>query len=300
MSIEVKNITKKYGNQIAVNNISFRVNAGEIVGFLGPNGAGKSTTMKIISCFNSAHSGEVLVNGNSVQKDPLKIKKQLGYLAENNPLYEEMYVKEFLLFVAKIHQLNNPQDAVDDVIGKVGLTPEKGKKIGQLSKGYQQRVGIAQAIIHDPDVLILDEPTSGLDPLQLDEIRTLIKTLGKNKTVLLSTHIMQEVESICDRIIVIKKGEIVADQGIKDDLNRSDAQVIVVEFDQEPKEEKLIAFLGEKTKIKKKGSSLVIASKENKDLRREIASFAKEHSLLILELKKESAKLEDLFKKLTK
>ena len=300
MSIEVKNITKKYGNQIAVNNISFRVNAGEIVGFLGPNGAGKSTTMKIISCFNSAHSGEVLVNGNSVQKDPLKIKKQLGYLAENNPLYEEMYVKEFLLFVAKIHQLNNPQDAVDDVIGKVGLTPEKAKKIGQLSKGYQQRVGIAQAIIHDPDVLILDEPTSGLDPLQLDEIRTLIKTLGKNKTVLLSTHIMQEVESICDRIIVIKKGEIVADQGIKDDLNRSDEQVIVVEFDQEPKEEKLIAFLGEKTKIKKKGSSWVIASKENKDLRREIASFAKEHSLLILELKKESAKLEDLFKKLTK
>ena len=300
MSIEVKNITKKYGNQIAVNNISFRVNAGEIVGFLGPNGAGKSTTMKIISCFNSAHSGEVLVNGNSVQKDPLKIKKQLGYLAENNPLYEEMYVKEFLLFVAKIHQLNNPQDAVDDVIGKVGLTPEKGKKIGQLSKGYQQRVGIAQAIIHDPDVLILDVPTSGLDPLQLDEIRTLIKTLGKNKTVLLSTHIMQEVESICDRIIVIKKGEIVADQGIKDDLNRSDEQVIVVEFDQEPKEEKLIAFLGEKTNIKKKGSSWVIASKENRDLRREIASFAKEHSLLILELKKESAKLEDLFKKLTK
>ena len=300
MSIEVKNITKKYGNQIAVNNISFRVNAGEIVGFLGPNGAGKSTTMKIISCFNSAHSGEVLVNGNSVQKDPLKIKKQLGYLAENNPLYEEMYVKEFLLFVAKIHQLNNPQDAVDDVIGKVGLTPEKGKKIGQLSKGYQQRVGIAQAIIHDPDVLILDEPTSGLDPLQLDEIRTLIKTLGKNKTVLLSTHIMQEVESICDRIIVIKKGEIVADQGIKYDVNRSDEQVIVVEFDQEPKEEKLIAFLGKKTKIKKKGSSWVIASKENNDLRREIASFAKEHSLLILELKKESAKLEDLFKKLTK
>ena len=230
----------------------------------------------------------------------LPAKKQLGYLAENNPLYEEMYVKEFLLFVAKIHQLNNPQDAVDDVIGKVGLTPEKGKKIGQLSKGYQQRVGIAQAIIHDPDVLILDEPTSGLDPLQLDEIRTLIKTLGKNKTVLLSTHIMQEVESICDRIIVIKKGEIVADQGIKDDLNRSDEQVIVVEFDQEPKEEKLIAFLGGKTKIKKKGSSWVIASKENNDLRREIASFAKEHSLLILELKKESAKLEDLFKKLTK
>jgi len=300
MSIEVKNITKKYGNQIAVNNVSFRVNAGEIVGFLGPNGAGKSTTMKIISCFNSAHSGEVLVNGNSVQKDPLKIKKQLGYLAENNPLYEEMYVKEFLLFMAKIHQLNNPQDAVNDVIQKVGLTPEKGKKIGQLSKGYQQRVGIAQAIIHDPDVLILDEPTSGLDPLQLDEIRTLIKTLGKNKTVLLSTHIMQEVESICDRIIVIKKGEIVADQGIKDNLNRSDEQVIVVEFDHEPKEKELIAFLGEKTKIKKKGSSWVIASKENKDLRREIASFAKDHSLLILELKKESAKLEDLFKKLTK
>ena len=300
MSIEVKNITKKYGNQIAVNNVSFRVNAGEIVGFLGPNGAGKSTTMKIISCFNSAHSGEVFVNGNSVQKDPLKIKKQLGYLAENNPLYEEMYVKEFLLFVAKIHQLKNPQDAVSDVIEKVGLTPEKGKKIGQLSKGYQQRVGIAQAIIHDPEVLILDEPTSGLDPLQLDEIRTLIKTLGKNKTVLLSTHIMQEVESICDRIIVIKKGEIVADQGIKDNQKQTDEQVIVVEFDQDPNEKEIISFLGKKTNIKKKGSSWVIASKENKDLRREIASFAKEHSILILELKKESVKLEDLFKKLTK
>ena len=300
MSIEVKNITKKYGSQIAVNNVSFRVNAGEIVGFLGPNGAGKSTTMKIISCSNSAHSGEVFVNGNSVQKDPLKIKKQLGYLAENNPLYEEMYVKEFLLFVAKIHQLSNPQDAVSDVIEKVGLTPEKGKKIGQLSKGYQQRVGIAQAIIHDPDVLILDEPTSGLDPLQLDEIRTLIKTLGKNKTVLLSTHIMQEVESICDRIIVIKKGEIVADQGIKDNPKQTDEQVIVVEFDQDPNEKELISFLGKKTNIKKKGTSWVIASKEDKDLRREIASFAKEHSLLILELKKDSAKLEDLFKKLTK
>ena len=300
MSIEVKNITKKYGKQIAVNNVSFRVNAGEIVGFLGPNGAGKSTTMKIISCFNSAQSGEVLVNGNSVQKDPLKIKKQLGYLAENNPLYEEMYVKEFLLFVAKIHQLNNPQDAVNDVIKKVGLNPEKGKKIGQLSKGYQQRVGIAQAIIHDPDVLILDEPTSGLDPLQLDEIRTLIKTLGKNKTVLLSTHIMQEVESICDRIIVIKKGEIVADQGIKGNPKHTDEQVIVVEFDQKPNEKELTSFLGKKTKIKKEGSSWVFASKEDKDLRREIASFAKEHGLLILELKKESAKLEDLFKKLTK
>ena len=162
-----------------------------------------------------------------------------------------MYVKEFLLFVAKIHQLNNPQDAVSDVIEKVGLTPEKGKKIGQLSKGYQQRVGIAQAIIHDPDVLILDEPTSGLDPLQLDEIRTLIKTLGKNKTVLLSTHIMQEVESICDRIIVIKKGEIVADQGIKDNPKQTDEQVIVVEFDQDPNEKELISFL-EKTNIKKK------------------------------------------------
>ena len=300
MSIEVKNVTKKYGNQVAVNNVSFRVNAGEIVGFLGPNGAGKSTTMKIISCFNSAHTGDVLVNGTSVQKDPLKIKKQLGYLAENNPLYEEMYVKEFLMFVAKIHQLKSPQDAVKNVIKKVGLTPEQSKKIGQLSKGYQQRVGIAQAIIHDPKVLILDEPTSGLDPLQLDEIRTLIKTLGKDKTVLLSTHIMQEVESICDRIIVIKKGEIVADQGIKDSHEHTDEQVIIVEFDQEPNEKELVSFLGKKTNIKKKGSSWVIASKEIKDLRREIASFAKEHGLLILELKKESAKLEDLFKKLTK
>ena len=208
--------------------------------------------------------------------------------------------KEFLLFVAKIHKLKNPKKAVEDVILRVGLTAEKHKKIGQLSKGYQQRVGIAQAIIHDPEVLILDEPTSGLDPLQLDEIRSLIKTLGKNKTVLLSTHIMQEVESICDRIVVIKKGEIVADQRIHETDQKMDEQFVSVEFDQEIKKQDFQKFIGKEADIKKEGNTWVIASKGEKDLRHLISSYAKENNLLILELKKETAKLEDLFKKLTK
>ena len=300
MSIEVQSITKKYGNQIAVNNVSFKVNAGEIVGFLGPNGAGKSTTMKIICCYTASQSGDVFVNGISVKNNPIGIKKKLGYLAENNPLYEDMYIKEFLLFIAKIHKLKNPKKAVEEVISRVGLTAEKHKKIGQLSKGYQQRVGIAQAIIHDPEVLILDEPTSGLDPLQLDEIRSLIKTLGKNKTVLLSTHIMQEVESICDRIVVIKKGEIVADQSIHETEGKIDEQFVSVEFDQEIKKQDLQKFIGKEADIKKEGSTWLIALKGKKDLRHLISSYAKENNLLILELKKETAKLEDLFKKLTK
>ena len=300
MSIEVKSITKKYGNQIAVNNVSFKVNAGEIVGFLGPNGAGKSTTMKIICCYTASQAGDVFVNGISVKNNPIGIKKQLGYLAENNPLYEDMYIKEFLLFIAKIHKLKNPKKAVEEVISRVGLTAEKHKKIDQLSKGYQQRVGIAQAIIHDPEVLILDEPTSGLDPLQLDEIRSLIKTLGKNKTVLLSTHIMQEVESICDRIVVIKKGEIVADQSIHETDQKMDEQFVSVEFDQEIKKQDLQKFIGKEADIKKEGSTWLIALKGKKDLRHLISSYAKENNLLILELKKETAKLEDLFKKLTK
>ena len=300
MSIEVQSITKKYGNQIAVNNVSFKVNAGEIVGFLGPNGAGKSTTMKIICCYTASQSGDVFVNGISVKNNPIGIKKKLGYLAENNPLYEDMYIKEFLLFIAKIHKLKNPKKAVEEVISRVGLTAEKHKKIGQLSKGYQQRVGIAQAIIHDPEVLILDEPTSGLDPLQLDEIRSLIKTLGKNKTVLLSTHIMQEVESICDRIVVIKKGEIVADQSIHETEGKIDEQFVSVEFDQEIKKQDLQKFLGKEADIKKEGSTWLIALKGKKDLRHLISTYAKENNLLILELKKETAKLEDLFKKLTK
>jgi len=196
MSIEVQKLSKKYQEQLAINEISFKVNSGEIVGFLGPNGAGKSTTMKIISCFIKPTSGDVLVDGVSIHKNELSVKSKIGYLPEHNPLYEDMYVRESISFIAQMHKIKNIKVAVQGVIEKVGLVKEAHKKIGQLSKGYKQRVGIAQAIVHDPKVLILDEPTSGLDPNQLEDIRALIKELGKNKTVILSTHIMQEVDSI--------------------------------------------------------------------------------------------------------
>ena len=211
MSIEVKNLFKYYGDQAAVKDISFNVKDGEIVGFLGPNGAGKSTTMKVITGYISASEGDVKVCGLPVSVDSLNTRQLIGYLPENNPLYLDMYVKEYLAFVANIYKVSEVKDRVSDMIKKVGLEVEQNKKIGALSKGYRQRVGLAQAIIHDPKVLILDEPTSGLDPNQLVEIRELIRSIGKEKTVMLSTHIMQEVEAICDRIVIIKRGEIVAD-----------------------------------------------------------------------------------------
>ena len=301
MSIAVKNLSKKYGEQMALDNISFHINKGEIVGFLGPNGAGKSTTMKIICCYINPTSGEVIVNENSIKKSPIKIKSELGYLPENNPLYEEMYVREFLGFIAQIHKIKDVKKAVNDVIEKVGLTKEAHKKIEQLSKGYQQRVGIAQAIIHEPKVLILDEPTSGLDPNQLDEIRSLIKELGKDKTVMLSTHIMQEVESICDRIIIINDGKLVADQNLEQKIEKVDEkeQVIVVEFDKEVAEKQLKA-IHKNLKIKKADNKWLISYKGKQDLRLLISSFAQKNELFILEIKKHSDKLEDLFKKLTK
>ena len=301
MSIEVKNLSKKYGEQMALDNISFHINKGEIVGFLGPNGAGKSTTMKIICCYINPTSGEVIVNENSIKKSPIKIKSELGYLPENNPLYEEMYVREFLGFIAQIHKIKDVKKAVNDVIEKVGLTKEAHKKIEQLSKGYQQRVGIAQAIIHEPKVLILDEPTSGLDPNQLDEIRSLIKELGKDKTVMLSTHIMQEVESICDRIIIINDGKLVADQNLEQKIEKVNEkeQVIVVEFDKEVAEKQLKA-VHKNLKIKKADNKWLISYKGKQDLRLLISSFAQKNELFILEIKKHSDKLEDLFKKLTK
>src|SRR5689334_21226987 len=211
MSIEVKNLLKVYGEQKAVNNISFKVNKGEIVGFLGPNGAGKSTTMKIITGYLEQTGGEAYVCGINVADDPLETKKKIGYLPELNALYYDMYVKEYLGFIAEVHQISNKKQAIDKAIDTVGLKIEAKKKIGQLSKGYKQRVGLAAALIHDPEVLILDEPTSGLDPNQIVEIREVIRQQGKNKTVLFSSHILQEVEAICDRVIIINKGEIVAD-----------------------------------------------------------------------------------------
>ena len=214
MSISVKNVTKIYGKQHALDNVSFEIKKGEVVGFLGPNGAGKSTMMKIITCFLPPTSGDVSVCGLDIWNDSLELRKKVGYLSEANPLYYDMYVREFLEFIAGIHHLKNVNEQVDRVIKMTGLELEQHKKIGALSRGYKQRVGIAQAIIHSPEVLILDEPTTGLDPNQLVEIRNLIKQYGKNKTVLLSTHIMQEVEAVCDRVIIINKGKIVADTTI--------------------------------------------------------------------------------------
>jgi len=302
MSIEVQNLSKKYQEQLAINEISFKVNSGEIVGFLGPNGAGKSTTMKIISCFIKPTSGDVLVDGVSIDKDELSVKSKIGYLPEHNPLYEDMYVRESISFIAQMHNIKNIKVAVQGVIKKVGLVKEAHKKIGQLSKGYKQRVGIAQAIVHDPKVLILDEPTSGLDPNQLEDIRTLIKELGKNKTVILSTHIMQEVESICDRIIVIKNGSIVADRNLEQNsntLNNIKEQIVSVEFENEISITQLKKGLP-KIKIEKKENKFLFYYDGNEDLRKLISSFAQKDELLILEIKKHSDKLEDLFKKLTK
>src|SRR6476659_2969355 len=230
MSIEVKNLLKEYGEQKAVNNISFKVGKGEIVGFLGPNGAGKSTTMKIVTGYLQQDSGEAFVSNISVSKEPLTTKRKIGYLPEANALYYDMYVREYLGFIAEVHSVNGWQSAVNKVIDMVGLTPESNKKIGQLSKGYKQRVGLAAALIHHPEVLILDEPTSGLDPNQIVEIRQVIKEQGKNKLVLFSSHILQEVEAICDRVIIINKGTIVADDSLNNLQKKTSANVVKVAF----------------------------------------------------------------------
>lgn len=302
MSIKIQNISKYYDEQLALDNVSFQVNSGEIVGFLGPNGAGKSTTMKIISCFIKPSEGDVFVDEVSIHSDEIAVKSKIGYLPENNPLYEDLYVRESIGFIAQMHKIKDIKSAVENVIEKVGLSKEAHKKIGQLSKGYQQRVGIAQAIVHNPKVLILDEPTSGLDPNQLDEIRSLIKNLGKNKTVMLSTHIMQEVESICDRIVIINNGNIVADRKLDDNK----------ESKKEQKEQKLLVEFEQKitlSELKNSFPKASIKSKENQwfftydgkeDLRKLISRYAQKNDLLILEMQQHSDNLEDLFKKLTK
>lgn len=303
MSIEVKKLSKYYQEQLALDEVSFKVNSGEIVGFLGPNGAGKSTTMKIISCFIKPSSGNVLVDGISIHEDEIAVKNKIGYLPENNPLYEDMYVRESIAFIAQIHKVDNVTNSVEEVIEKVGLSKEAHKKIGQLSKGYQQRVGIAQAIVHDPEVLILDEPTSGLDPNQLEDIRVLIKELGKNKTVMLSTHIMQEVESICDRIVVINNGKIVADRNLEKNsetpTNNTKEQLVLVEFENKIDIKHLKKYFPE-TKIEKKDKKWLFQYSGKKDLRKLISKYAQENEILILEIKKHTDTLEDLFKKLTK
>ena len=301
MALSVKNITKIYNGQKAIDNISFNINKGEIVGFLGPNGAGKTTTMKIISCFIPSTSGQVSVCDINVNSAPLKVKEKVGYLPENNPLYTEMYVKEFLLFIAAIHKIKNKKERVQEMIKLVGLEKEQHKKIEMLSKGYKQRIGLAQAMMHNPEVLILDDPTSGLDPNQLEDIRRLIKSFGKEKTVLLSTHIMQEVEAICDRVIIIKEGKIVADESVEGIQEKNQKiQLIQVEFDKKISIKALETIKGVSRIKNIDNNTWLIEAESAADLRTAIAKFASQKELLVLTLKKEEEKLESIFKKLTK
>lgn len=298
MSIVVKNLDKIFGTQIAVNNVSFQVEKGEIVGFLGPNGAGKSTTMKIMVGYIPASSGEVFINGVRVSVDNLESRKHIGYLPENNPLYTDMYVLEFLEFVGKLYKVKDLKNRVKEIIESVGLEEEQHKKIGMLSKGYKQRVGLAQALIHNPDVLILDEPTTGLDPNQIKEIRTLIKELGKEKTVILSTHIMQEVEAICDRVIIISKGKIVANNSSNQLKKGKEKQYVYVEFDEEITKAQL-AKIKFKCQFKPMNDGWKFESQEESDLRKAIASFAKENGWLITRIDSIEKSLEDVFQELT-
>jgi len=302
MSIVVENVTKKYGSQPALNGISFNVKSGEIAGFIGPNGAGKSTMMKIICGIIAPDTGHVKVKDYDVISDSVYVKPVIGYLAENNPLYNDLYISEFLYYLSGIYKLGREAGSrIKDTIRLTGLEREANKKIGELSKGYRQRVGLAQAILHDPDVLILDEPTSGLDPNQIIEIRNLIYELGKKKTILLSTHIMQEVEAICDRVLIINNGQIVADDKAKNlhSYGKKSAYTILVEFNV-PVDETLLMKIGGIEKIKPVNErSWLIQPLENKDIRQEIFKFAVENNLAVLSLNKKDKSLEEVFHELT-
>ena len=271
-----------------------------VVGFLGPNGAGKSTMMKILTCYLPPSEGKASVCGIDVMEDPLAVKSKVGYLPEHNPLYLDMYVKEYLEFIGGLHKLPAVKDKVKEMIQLVGLEVEQSKKIGALSKGYRQRVGLAQALIHDPQVLILDEPTTGLDPNQLEDIRNLIKRIGKTKTIMLSTHIMQEVEAICGRVIIINKGNIVADKETqKLQVAQDNRQVVFVEFDQEVSRNKLNQIKGVSNVKQLEGNTWIIESKSEEDIRPIISRFALDNGILVLTIRKEEQSLEDAFKKLT-
>jgi ABC-2 type transport system ATP-binding protein len=298
MSIEVKNLYKYYGEQAAVRDVSFSVKKGEIVAFLGPNGAGKSTTMKIMTGFMPASQGEVFICGKKVDIDKLDTRQIIGYLPENNPLYTDMYVREYLEFVGRIYKIKNLKSRVAEMIHAVGLDVEQHKKIGALSKGYRQRVGLAQAIIHDPEVLILDEPTTGLDPNQLVEIRDLIRNIGKEKTVILSTHIMQEVEAICDRVIIISKGQIVADDTAKTLQQELTHQTVYVEFDNAVSSTQL-KQIPHVSKVEALNKGWLLESVSITDLRKEVAQYAQSNNWLILTLNIEQKTLEEVFKELT-
>jgi gliding motility-associated transport system ATP-binding protein len=296
MSIEVRNITKLYGEQKALNEVSFEIKKGEIVGFLGPNGAGKSTLMKILTGYFKASDGVVSVNGFNINTHKIDAQKSIGYLPEHNPLYLEMYVKEFLLFNAAIYRVSKVE--VEKIIVKVGLTSEAHKKISQLSKGFRQRVGLAAALLHNPEVLILDEPTTGLDPNQLVEIRNLIKEVGKDKTVLFSTHIMQEVEALCDRVLLINKGKLIADKNLNG-LKNNKEQVIEVEFDVKVNKQLVSTILNLKSVNNSSGTSWILTFETLEDMRSVVFDFAHDNGLKILNLTSKNKNLESLFRELT-
>lgn len=302
MSIKTENLTKLFGKQKALDNVSFQVKTGEVVGFLGPNGAGKSTTMKILTGLIPQTDGEAWINGTNVKNDSMTVRRTTGYLPESNPQYDDMYVKEYLNFVGGLYKMGkNKKARIDELIQRVGLTPEMHKKIGELSKGYRQRVGLAQALLHDPSVLILDEPTSGLDPNQIIEIRNLISSVGKEKTVLLSTHIMQEVEAICDRIVIINKGQIVADDTTENIRKKigNQQQVIVVEFNSTPDKKKIEAVEGVEKVTVKDGKLYEITAKKNVDIRGNLFNMAVKNKLTVLSMQEKGQTLEQIFQELT-
>ena len=300
MSIEVKNLLKEYGEQKAVNNISFKVNKGEIVGFLGPNGAGKSTTMKIVTGYLQQTGGEAFVCGLNVADNPLEAKKKIGYLPELNALYYDMYVREYLAFIGEVHKVANQKEKVESVIELTGLKIESRKKIGQLSKGYKQRVGLAAALIHDPEVLILDEPTTGLDPNQIVEIREVIKKQGLNKTVLFSSHILQEVEAICDRVIIINKGELVADDKLSNLQNSNkDNHTVIVQF-KESVDKNILQQLKDVSNVEEpQASNFKLQTNNPEAVRKQLMEIALQQNLNIVSLQSESQSLENIFKTLT-
>lgn len=301
MSIIVENVAKVYGTQRALNGVSFSIPSSEVVGFLGPNGAGKSTMMKIITCFLPPTEGKVSVCGLDVMKNSIEVRRMIGYLPEHNPLYLDMYVREYLHFIGDIYGVPQLNKRVAEMIDRVGLGPEAHKKIEALSKGYRQRVGLAQAMIHDPKVLILDEPTSGLDPNQLVEIRSLIKEIGKEKTVMLSTHIMQEVEAICNRTIIINKGNIVADKAtseLRSGIGGAGYE-LAVEFSGTISRSALMKIEGVSNAVNDGGNSWTISIEGNGDLRKEIAEMALQQSIAVISMSKKEQKLEEIFKELT-
>lgn len=301
MSITVQNVTKQYDNQLALNDVSLEIGKGEIVGLLGPNGAGKSTLMKIITCYIPPTKGTVSVEGYDIWEQSMEVRRCVGYLPEHNPLYLDMYVKEYLEFVAGIHHIKGEaaRKRIDEMIDMTGLGIEKHKKIGALSKGYRQRVGLAQAMIHNPSVLILDEPTSGLDPNQLIDIRSLIRDLGNEKTVLLSTHIMQEVEALCDRVVIINKGVVVANDNIENLTKESD-NVLIVEFDSKVTIEMLRNIIGLKQAKSIDDSHWILESKADLDIRQDLMRWAINNNVIIKSMQREETSIEECFQRLTK